>query len=421
MAIDKPVVRRNFAFNIVEGALFVSTTGFNSIQTVIPALVSRLGGSNVLVGAVSVIFYVGVFLPQSFAARYLETLPWKKPWTIRFGFSHRLVVGILGLVILLFGEHHSSLALGLFLAFYAVGQVLAGITSPGWFEFFAKLTPIERIGTLVGIRNSLGGAGAFVAGLVLTWLLSEIRFPYSYAVAFFSAFALQMGSLAVQLQLVEQEPSTVVDRKLFFAYLRDLPQVLRRNREFRNFIAASALSILALMPANFFTVHALSLFHGGDTIVGEFTLVLVATQVLSALLSGIVADRWGNKAALVIAGGGMFFASLTALFAPSLHWFRLVYVFLGINMGTEMMARYNMAIQYGPVAQRSTYIGLMNTLLAPFYLSSLIGGWMSDALGYTAVFALGAGFSLLALSALFLIVQDPRMLRRPNAPVTGTR
>lgn len=411
MQIPDAIARRNFTLNIVEGVLFLSTAGFTSVQTVLPALVSRLGGSNVAVGAVSVFSNVGVFLPQIFAARYIETLPWKKPWTIRFGMSHRIVLGLIGLAILLFGESSPGLALGLFLSLFAFGQMLAGITSPGWFDFFAKLTPPGRMGTLAGIRNSLGGAAAFIAGLVLTWLLHAVRFPYSYAVAFFVACSLQMGSLAVQMSMTEREPSAVASRSPLFAYLRGLPQALRTNVTFRNFIIASAVTILATMPANFFTVYALSEFRADESIVGEFTLILVATQVVSAYVNGVIADRRGNKRALIIAAGAMCCASIWALLAPSIGWFKVVYVFVGVQIGTEMMARYNMAIQYGPTAHRSRFVGMMNTLLAPFYLSSILGGWISDTLGYHAVFAIGAALSILGIGLMVYLVRDPGKTR----------
>ena len=70
-----PTQRRNFRINVTEGALFVAGGTFISSQTVLPALVAKLGGSNVAVGSVAVILWVGLFLPQIFSARVVETLP----------------------------------------------------------------------------------------------------------------------------------------------------------------------------------------------------------------------------------------------------------------------------------------------------------------------------------------------------------
>ncbi len=83
-----------------------------------------------------------------------------------------------------------------------------------------------------------------------------------------------------------------------------------------------------------------------------------------------------------------------------------------MNLGTELMARYNLAVEYGPPEQRSTYIGLMNTVLAPFYLSGIVAGWIVDHFGFTAMFIISMVFSVAGLYVLARRVVDPRMARR---------
>jgi MFS family permease len=408
--------RKNFLLNTVEGALFVASGAFINPQTVLPALVIRLGGSNIAVGALGVLVYVGLFIPQIFAARYVETIPWKKRWALGFGGTHRLFVLVMALVILLLGTDRPSLALWLFLLLYTAMQMVVGIATPGWFDLFAKLTHPRMRGRLVGLRNSVGGMCAFVCGLCLTWILARFGFPNSYAIAFFAAFALQMASLGTQTGLEELEPSTVSPRRPFFAFLRELPDVLRSNPPFRRFIIACAMLTIATMPVSFYTVYALERFRADESSVGEFTLIMVAIQVVSSLVTGYLADRYGNKSSLLVASGSLLGASIIALVAPTLGWFRLVYLLLGINLGTEIMARYNMSIEYGPAKKRSTYVGLMNTLLAPFYLSGMIGGILSEWFGLPAVFFIGGLASVAGITYLVRNVREPRTLMGLEGP-----
>ena len=415
-----PVDRRNFSINIAEGSLYVGGAAFISGQTVLPALVSRLGGGNVAVGSVAVILWVGLFLPQVFAARYVETFPRKKPWAIWGGTLQRLFVLLLAISVLAFGERNPAIALACVLLCYALSQIGLGITTPGWFDLFAKVTPPRRRGRLIGMRNSIGGAAAFLCGLALTWMLARFAFPINYSLAFFCAFLLQIISVIVQANLVEEHPSKVVAKKPLIEYLRQLPEVFRRNTRFRKFIVMSAFLVVATMPVGFFTVYALKQFGGGESIVGRFTLAMVAVQVVSGFANGYIADHYGHRIALVLAAAGMLGASITAFLAPSLGWFTLVYVFLGINLGSELMLRYNLSIEYGPVEQRSTYVGLMNTVLAPFYLSSIVGGWISDQFGYHTVFVLGALCSIIGIMLLVFRVEDPHRLELPPTVNTTT-
>jgi MFS family permease len=401
------VDRRNFVINVAEGVLYVAGAAFISGQTVLPALVSRLGGGNVAVGSVAVILWVGLVLPQVFAARYVETLPWKKPWAIWGGTSQRMFILLLAASVFLFGERNPAVALMCVLICFALNQVALGITTPGWFDLFAKVTPLRKRGRLIGMRNSVGGAAAFLCGLALTWMLARFSFPVNYSLAFLCAFVFQILSIVVQTNLVEGHPSNTVARKPFGTYVRQLPAVLRQNKRFRWFIVMSAFLVIASMPAGFFTVYALGQYGGDESVVGRFTLAMVAIQVVSAFANGYIADHYGHKIALVLAAAGMFCASIVALLASSLAWFTVVYVFLGINLGSELMLRYNMSVEYGPVEQRSTYVGLMNTALAPFYLSSIAAGWISDLFGYQVVFVLGAVSSIIGIVVLIFFVEDP--------------
>jgi len=401
---------RNFFLNVTEGALFVSGASFISAQTVLPALVARLGGDNVAVGAVGVIVWVGLFLPQIFAARYAQSVPWKKPWALWFGFAQRFLVLLIGIAIYLIGDRSPSFTLATFFILYALMQVIMGVTTPYWFDLFAKLTPVNRRGRLVGIRASIGGGVSFLCTIALTWLLGAFEFPTSYALAFLIAAAIQFVSIAVQWQLVEDHPSTVMKRTSMREYFLQLRDVFAVNREFKKFIVASAFLIIAAMPTGFFTVYALKRFQPMETIVGEFILTIVAVQIISALVNGFVADKYGNKAAIVLAATSMMLANVWALVASSIASFRLVFVFVGIHLGSELLARYNLSIEYGPTEQRSTYVGLMNTVLSPMYLFGLAGGWVSDRFGYDALFAIGILASLAGLGMMVLMVQDPRRM-----------
>jgi MFS family permease len=409
---------RNRFINIVDGALYITSSGLISAQTFFPALVTRLGGTNVEVGALGVITYLAVFFPQIFAARIVETHPWKKPWAIWMGTSQRAFIFLMGVHILVFGGSGTSLVLWVFLFFFTMNQIMAGIATPGWFDLFAKLIPLKKRGRVIGIRNALGGFGALIAGMLLTWILGAFTYPWNYGIAFMLAFGFQMGSITLQSKLVETEPSKTSKRKPIVSFLLQVQRVPRENREFRRFLIASAFLVSATMPIAFFTVRALKDFHADEALVGAFTLALVGIQGISSLVLGYITDRYGNKLVLIYASAAMGCASLAAILAPSPGWFIVVYLFLGIHLGADVMARYNLSIEYGSAEKRSTYVGLMNTLLAPFYLVGLAGGVLSDFLGYQAVFLGGVIFSLIGLYLLIYKVRDPRSLPRPaGAPI----
>jgi MFS family permease len=408
--------KRNFALNIIEGALWVAGASMISATTVLPSLVSRLGGGNIAVGAVGVILWVGLFLPQIFASRYGQTFIWKKPWVIGWGITQRLVVLAIGIALFFLSVPYPQFTLWLLLILYSLNQIALGITTPVWFDFYAKLIPLRLRGRITGIRNALAGTLAFASGAILTWLLSNFSFPENYALVFFISFIFQATAILFQSRIIEDTPSKTLPFQSMREYGKQLRQVVKTNLLFRNFLIASSFTILGTMPLAFYTVYALNTFHADESIVGQFTLTIIAGHIISAPMLGYLADHFGNKLTLICTASSLLLASLVALAAPSLSWFYLVFVCIGINAGTEVMIRYNLAIEYGPLEQRSTYIGLTNTILSPLYFCGLLGGWISNTVGYHTLFILGALCSLVGISLLVYKVQEPRTIISSEIP-----
>ncbi|TAK62141.1 MAG: MFS transporter [Bacteroidetes bacterium] len=406
--IQSKLVNRNFTYNAIEGALWVAGASLVSPITVLPALISRLGGGNLEVGVMGVIIYVGLFLPQIFAARYGQTLEWKKPWVVGFGLAQRFAILFIGTAIFFFGNNSPLAALWLFLFFFAINQTILGITTPIWFDFVVKLTPLKKRGRLSGIRNSLAGGLSVLGSLLLTWLLTSFSFPLNYSLVFFCTFVLQLTAIAFQMRIVEEHPSAVHPLHSLKDYIKHLREIVTGNSGFKTFLFASVFLILATMPGPFFTVYAIKQFGADETMIGKFTIITVIGQIIGALANGFLADHAGNKIALISASFSVLCATCFALLAPSLAWFSVVFFCVGIFIGSELMIRYNLAIEYGPHNQRATYIGLMNTLLAPIYLSAFLGGALSDLFGYTTLFVTGIFFSLIGIGLLIMKVEEPR-------------
>ncbi len=77
-----------------------------------------------------------------------------------------------------------------------------------------------------------------------------------------------------------------------------------------------------------------------------------------------------------------------------------------------------MTLEFGSLAERPSYIGLANTLVAPATLvAPLIGGWLADAAGYNYTFAVAAAGGLLTWLILRFAVRDPQAVVVIESPV----
>jgi MFS family permease len=394
------IKNRNARYHITEGALYISTSALIPAQTMMPALIKRLGGNDVLVGAWPVVVYLAFFLPQVVSANYTSAFPYRKPLVIRRGLFQRIHILLLALVVALWGGSSPLFALTAIFVLYISNQASSGMISPVWMDFLAKTTIPERRGKLMGWRNSFAAAIGFVNGFILTVLLTLLNFPYNYASAIGLAFIYQMFSLKVQRKVVEDAPSIISPPVHITKLFARVYLIVIKNKIYRQFLIASAFLTISFSSVAFFTVAAMTRFDLSEATVGVFTIVMISGQIISGIFLGWLADAKGIKASLMVCAASLLLANVLALLAPSVTWFYFVFILFGINAGAEVFMRYNFAVECAPEGDRQMYVGLMNAWFAPFYLFAPLAGWLSTYYGYDFIFVISLAVGSIGIALL---------------------
>lgn len=397
---------KNFRYHLIEGSLYLASFAFLNFQVVYPALVRKLGGGNIAVGALPALVYLLYFVPQVFAANYAGKSAYRRPWVLSAGLAQRIQILVLAFLVALLGRDEPGLTLVLFFLLFGANQIIAGISSPHWFDFLVKTTRPDQRGRLMGLRSSVGASMGFLNGALLTMFLAWFRFPWDYGAVFLTAFLYQLTSWLVLRKVSGEEPSEIAAPLPLRSLFSRIAEIMRSDARFRLFLIASGFSVVGLMPAGFFAVAALDRFSLPESYVGFFTMTFLAAQVVFGGLLGWIADRKGHRRTLLICALAMVAASAIGIAANDPVWFFVVFSLVGMLMGMEMITRYNFASECAEESARPLYIGIMNAWLAPFYLSSLGGGWLSDLAGYHTVFLVGGVFALIGF-LLLLRIRDP--------------
>ncbi len=406
------VARKNYWIHLTEGALYNSTNVLLSAQTVFPALVSQLGGDTVAVGCIPIIVYLAFYLPQVLSANYIRAVPLRRTWTLKLGLLQRLQILLYSVVVAVFGLSCPNVALVGFFLIYVASQALAGLGSPVWFDLVVKTTVPSDRGKLMGLRTSLGGLLGLFNGFLLTASLSYLDFPYNYSAVFGAAFLLQFGSLLVLRNVEELHASEVSSHVSLNTLVSRIRSIIRQDRTYQKFLLSVALSTIGLMPVGFFLIVAMRTFGLPDSYVGLFTITMMAAQILGGAFLGWLADKRGHKASLLICALATLCATFLSLVGTSAGFYFGVFFFVGLNLGAEMITRYNFVERLAPVTERPLYIGIMNAWLAPFYCSAIVGGWFIDRFGYTLVFMVGLATTVAGMAMLFHL-QDPSKTKNP--------
>ncbi|MBN2413080.1 MFS transporter [candidate division KSB1 bacterium] len=416
-------VKRNFVSNWLDGSFYAFAMSFVSNVTVVPVFVKYLGGSNVAVALIYVIWNIGFNLPQIFISNYAGRLEFKKRFVLKTAFIQRvpwLLMALFSFFIVSRISRTSGLIM--FFVIFAITAITGSINMPAWFDLVAKVTPVHLRGRLFAARSILGSVLGITGGWVVVHVLENINYPYSFGLLFLLTFIVTLISYIFVAMIREYYPNSKKKAIPHYIYFRRLTKILKRHHNFRNFIIADALLKIALMADVFYSVHALEKFSLSNSTVGKFTIVMMVSMIAGNLLFGQIADRVGHRINLVIASVATTVSCVFAFFSTHVYLYAIVFVGSAFTVLLVNISRLSIISELCNEEDRPTYVALANLMTSPFILSSLLGGWIANSQGYNIVFIISGLFALCATFCLIFFVKEPRTTKErpmiPNLKVT---
>lgn len=413
--------RWNFTANLWDIAFITFGLNLVSQTTIMPLLVSELTASKVVIGLIPAVYSLGYLLPQLLTANFAEGLRVNKPFVMLLGgLGERVPYLLIGLAVLWLGGRAPSVALALFFLLLATTATSNGMATPAWFSMVAKVIPTHRRGLWSGTARSLGALLGIAGGAFSGQLLARWPFPQNYGYSFLLAFLFAAISWLGLAANREPASPTVKPRRSLGAYLRRLPEVLRKNGNYLRFLLARSVTSLGTMSAGFFMVYGKEHIAGALAQVGTLTAILVGTQAVMNFAWGLLADRKGHKIVLAVAASAMALTAVVGWLASSPAWLWATFALLAIATSAESVSQMNIILEFCAPEDRPTYIGLTNTLLAPAKtLGPILGGALATWIGYRGMFAAAAVVSILGALLLLTWVREPRHAQRDSRVALG--
>jgi MFS family permease len=409
------VLRQNIAANIFDGAVYAFGFAFVAIQTVVPVMVKHISGSDFAVGLVPMLWAAGFNFPQIFIANHAQRFPYKMRLFLQTAMVQRVPFLLLTLLsFFMLGRLSPTAGTFLFFCLFTLAAVTGSLCFPIWFDLIAKLTPVNLRGRLFAARNLLGGVLGVLAGLVVERVLAEIAYPVSYGILFTIAFLLMSASYWALTKLKEETESAVAEEVHILEYYRNLPRILKAQKNFRNFLISDGLLLAATMAGAFYAVHAIQKFGLNDSSAGLFTVMIMCSTIVGNMFFGYLADHYGHKVNLVLAAASTALSCFSALLASDQTMYLIVFVGMAFQIGLSGISRLSIVAELCSEEERPTYVALTNLVTSPCILFGLVAGGIASRFGYDAVF-LVAGLLAIA-SALWMAfrVEEPREnVRRP--------
>ena len=406
----KQYSRRSFLALVVDFGTYGFGLSFVSNITILPAFVASLSSSNLLIGLLTTVAVLGFNIPQIFVTHYVEKMRTRKKFILLYTLGERIPWLLLGVFTALMSGVGSPTLLFVFFLAYAVVNVSAGVTAPAWYELVAKVVPEGKRGLYFGAGNFIATMLGVIGGAAAGLLINDLVFPLGYAACFLATFLLVMVSYVALWTVEEPESNTNDGGRNLFQYLQSLPDVLRSDSVFTKFLIATVVGGITTMGPAFLAAHALKAVESGEEVLGTYTAVYFASQVLSNFIWAQLGDTRGHV--LVIAVGGLLGAlsSIITIFSNSVIGFCVAFASIGAFTSGLMVSWAPAIMELASEERRPTYLALAGVLRAvPASLAPLLGGVIADVAGSAWIFAIAA---IAHLASVVIVVPVLRSRRR---------
>jgi MFS family permease len=199
------------------------------------------------------------------------------------------------------------------------------------------------------------------------------------------------------------------DSKTFKDFIGEIRQILKKNKNFKNYIFSRILLTANYPAISLYAVYAKDKMNFEMSEAGIFIVISTTVSALSGYITGKFGDKFGHKNAMVFVFLAYFFALVSALWATSLLHVYIIFVFLGIGMGGWLTSAMSLIYEFAGDGDIKIYFALTDSLTAPFVLLSIIlAGICAPRFGIEAVL-IGIGiFIVLGIFSLVFLTKDPK-------------
>jgi MFS family permease len=405
--------RWNFTVNTLDGAFFWFGTSFFTSEIILTLFVSHFTRNPIIIGMLGFLGWGGVFLPQIFIANAVEHAPLKKffPMTLGF-FLERLPIILLAPVVFLLTPYQPILTLVVFFALYTWHNVGAGVIIVGWQDMIAKVIPVKKRGQFFGISNFIGNGAGILGALIVPLVLARFTFPLGFVYCFAVTgvfFFLSWVSLSLTREPVDHTIKPPISQK---NYLRSLPEVLRKDHNFRTYLLAQIMFSLSSMATGFLAVYSVKTWNLPDAQASGFIIAMQIGLTLANLFFGFLADRKGHKLSLEICWMLNILALILAVMAPNPWWFFPIFLLIGAVSAGTILSGLSIVYEFTNAETRPTYIGLANTIPGIVVaVAPLIGGGLARIMGYRSMFIFSVIFGVISWVLLRFLMHEPRKMK----------
>lgn len=325
----------------------------------------------------------------------------------------------LALSVLAVGLGHLAVALSPSIWLIALAQLVVGLgTAASFGPLMADVSHwfLKRRGIAVSIAASGNYLSGVIWPLALMQGIESIGWRPAYAA---TGIALALIVLPLSLALrapVPAEARAAADRAA--SARATATRMSPRSLQILLALAGVACCVAMSMPQVHIVAYCIDLGFG-PAVGAEMLSLMLLGGIGSRLISGLLADRFGGMATLLLGSGMQMLALFLYLPFDGLVPLYVVSLIFGLSQGGIVPAYAVIVREYMPAAEAGARVGVV---MMATIIGMALGGWLSGVIydltgSYTWAFVNGIGWNALNLGlALFILLRGRPLRPRAFAP-----
>lgn len=380
--------RRNY-IGFLWHAVFLSITlTFTDVNSVIPAMILRVGGRELHIGIASAIMIGIPLITKLLFTGFLQGQSRKKPYLLTGIYLRVVSLGLTAVILANLYRIDNRAVMALIymeLLMFTVSGAFAGIS---YIDLIGKSFEAPLRKQFFGRKQIISSAGILISAVSARQLLRLVSFPYNYMVLFAAASVILLLATA-GFWMIREEPASANRREGYTKTLRRIPSALRNDHTLRKYLwyLNTVGFHTALIP--FYVAYAEQSYHLDENLTGNLLLFHIGGSVLASLIWPRVLRRGGFKGILkvwsLVAAILPFAAIIVGKYLP-MPVYLILFLGTGLSFSAQMITQDSIIVEISTDRNRIFYSGIVGTLSLTIVVFPIALGGLLRIFGYLPVF-----------------------------------
>ncbi|MBF9015797.1 MULTISPECIES: MFS transporter [unclassified Oceanispirochaeta] len=388
-----------------HGIFLALTVTFTEVNSVLPALVLQVGGSELHIGFITAIMVGFPLVSQLLFAPFIQSRKRKKPYLIAGLYARMMALFGIGLLLNNAGRFSpSSVLIFIYcgLTVFTLSGAFAGIS---YVSLIGTSIPRELRHKFFLRKQVFWSAGVLVSGVLTRFVLTGFAGTQRYTFLFvLASLMLALGSIGFWMIKEPESESVSTGAPGLKGITASIREILSEDISFRYYCIVANLLTVSIVLIPFYLPSLLRTFNLPSSYVGTIVLLQMGGMLLSNFLWPKIIGPLGFKGLLKIQSIASLLIPLTLsilLFSGQGLWvLYLIFPMLGALSGAHKMSGEAVLVQISREDKRALYSGIYGALNLSSALAPLLFGLLLRSVDFRLFFPV---IGILSLSALFVI------------------